>query len=103
MKYLNTLSEFETQIADDKLTVVDFTASWCGPCQNIAPFYEELSQKYPNATFVKVDVDDGEAVAEKYGINSMPTFHFYIKGERVAEFSGASQQMLVETIEKNIK
>lgn len=54
--------------------VVDFSATWCGPCKMISPFFEELSLKYPNLVFLKVDVDACQGVAAECGIAAMPTF-----------------------------
>ncbi|KAI4884985.1 hypothetical protein NFI96_020251, partial [Prochilodus magdalenae] len=86
--------DFEAALrnAGDKLVVVDFTASWCGPCRMIGPYFKKLSQSpdNKNVVFLKVDVDEAQDVASSCGIRSMPTFHFYKNGEKVEEFSGAN-------------
>merc|ERR1712012_380590 len=81
----------------DKVLVVDFTATWCGPCQKIGPKFAELSEKeeYANLEFIKVDVD-ASSIAGDCGVSAMPTFHFYKKGEKVDELVGASEEKLVE-------
>lgn len=73
-----------------QLVVVDFTASWCGPCQMVAPHFEAMSKEYSNAIFVKVDVDAQDKIAQRCGIRAMPTFHFYKGGEKVDEMMGAN-------------
>eukprot|EP00468_Gymnochlora_sp_CCMP2014_P010410 CAMPEP_0167761210 /NCGR_PEP_ID=MMETSP0110_2-20121227/12042_1 /TAXON_ID=629695 /ORGANISM="Gymnochlora sp., Strain CCMP2014" /LENGTH=87 /DNA_ID=CAMNT_0007647861 /DNA_START=82 /DNA_END=342 /DNA_ORIENTATION=+ len=87
---MKTKTEFNEMLekAGDKLVVVDFTATWCGPCQKIAPFFEELQTKYPNAVFVKVDVDENAETSEQCGITAMPTFQFFKKGEKVGQTMG---------------
>ena len=59
VKMMQDDSQFQAELAGagSKLVVVDFTASWCGPCKRIAPFYDELSAKYPNAVFLKVNFE----------------------------------------------
>ncbi|XP_016425688.1 thioredoxin-like [Sinocyclocheilus rhinocerous] len=86
--------------AGNKLVVVDFTATWCGPCQSIAPFYKALSEKEENknVVFLKVDVDDAQDVATFCEIKCMPTFHFYKNGKKIDEFSGSNQSNLEEKI-----
>ncbi|KAM3857769.1 thioredoxin b [Diretmus argenteus] len=87
--------------AGDKLVVVDFTATWCGPCKQIAPRYHEMSEKpeNKNVIFLKVDVDEAQDVASHCDIKCMPTFHFYKNGQMVGEFSGANYDKLVEKVE----
>lgn len=54
--------------------LIDFFATWCGPCKRIAPTIEKLSETFKNVTFLKVDVDNMQSLAEKYDIEAMPTF-----------------------------
>ncbi|XP_053693574.1 thioredoxin-2-like [Sabethes cyaneus] len=95
-------ADFDSRLeaAGDKLVVVDFFATWCGPCKVIAPKLEEFQNKYADKIVViKVDVDECEDLAAKYSISSMPTFLF-IKDKSVLEsFSGAN----AEKLESNIK
>ena len=102
-KFLETKAGFDAglQEAGDKLVVVDFTASWCGPCQVIAPKFEEMEKEFPDCIFYKVDVDKNEETSEAEGINAMPTFKFYRNGKKVDEMTGASEAKLREKIEQN--
>jgi len=96
-------AEFQNHLkkAGGKLVVVDFTASWCGPCKMIAPAVAALSNKYPNVVFLKVDVDELRETATSYGVRSMPTFQFFIKGSKVDEFSGADASKLESLVIKH--
>jgi thioredoxin 1 len=88
--------------AGDKLVAIDFSASWCGPCQMIAPQYNELSKSpaYSNVVFVKVDVDEASDVASNYGVRSMPTFVFVRNSKVISQFSGASIERLKSTLDQ---
>ncbi|XP_053198954.1 thioredoxin [Scomber japonicus] len=98
------LDEFKALLkeAGDKLVVVDFTATWCGPCKQIGPEFVKLSEKpeNKNVVFLKVDVDDAQDVSSHCDIKCMPTFLFYKNGAKVDEFSGANLQQLIEKVEK---
>jgi thioredoxin len=93
---LKDLAEFEGALkqAGDALVCVDFTASWCGPCQMIGPRFAALASECPESIFVKVDVDEAQDVAAKCRITSMPTFHFYHQGKLISQFSGADEASL---------
>merc|ERR1711966_178707 len=85
----------DSESAKDKLIVVDFTATWCGPCKRIAPTYENLSKEFGNqAVFLKIDVDDNRDTTEYCEISSMPTFLYYKNGEKIDEGHGADPQLL---------
>ncbi|XP_040564667.1 thioredoxin-like protein 1 [Lepeophtheirus salmonis] len=87
--------------AGTKLVVVDFTVSWCGPCKTIAPFFEELPSKFPEAVFLKVDVDACPGTAGDQGVTSMPTFIFYRNKIRIDRMQGANSVALEEKVTKH--
>ncbi|KAL7294172.1 hypothetical protein TKK_0012195 [Trichogramma kaykai] len=99
---VQTQEELKTKLteAGDKLVVIDFYATWCGPCKMIAPKLEELSKETTDVVFLKVNVDNLEAVAEEYDIHSMPTFVFIKNSQLVEKFSGANIKKLIETVNK---
>lgn len=83
-----------------KLVVVDYTASWCGPCRRIAPVFEELSRKYSRATFLKVDVDTCKETAASQGVRAMPTFIFYRNKTKLGTVQGADAAALEAKIKE---
>lgn len=84
-----------------KLVVIDFSASWCMPCRNIAPVFADLAKnaQFSNVVFVKVDVDAAPDVAGKYNVAAMPTFVFLKNGVEIERFSGANADRLTKTIQ----
>jgi thioredoxin 1 len=93
---LKTLEEFENFIKSDKLTIVDFWATWCGPCIKIAPWLKEQAEKdeHKDIQFGKVDVDDNAQASEKAEISCMPTFKIYKAGKLINTIEGADKEEL---------
>ncbi|CRK90569.1 CLUMA_CG004271, isoform B [Clunio marinus] len=94
-------ADFDSQLesAGELLVLVDFHATWCGPCKMIAPKLEEFANAYADKiVIVKVDVDDCEELAMRYNISSMPTFVFIKKGQQIDSFSGANAEKLEKYI-----
>lgn len=81
-----------------KIIVVDFTAAWCGPCKMIAPFYAELSEKYPQLVFLKVDVDEMAEVSAEWDVRAMPTFIFIKDGKQIDKLVGLNQPELEKKV-----
>ena len=99
VKQLENKAEFDETLQSDKLVVVDFTATWCPPCQMIGPKFVALAEELgEDVVMVKVDVDANAETSEAAGITCMPTFQFYKAGEKVDEMQGANYDMLVEKI-----
>ncbi len=83
-----TKDNLTTLIAGDKPVLLDFSATWCGPCSMIAPHLEELSREYPDIVFGKIDVDEEGELAEAFGIISIPTLILVKDGKEVAKEVG---------------
>jgi len=97
----STVSAFDNDLkeAGSNLVVIDFSATWCGPCKVIAPVFDQISDEFSQATFIKIDVDEVPEIAQRYQVLAMPTFVFLRDGEVVGRFSGASAPKLRETLQ----
>jgi len=98
---ITTKEDFDSAIKADKLVVVDFFATWCGPCKTIAPQLVLFSKEYENADFLKVDVDELSQVAEKADVTAMPTFILYKNGKELDKVVGANTKALEAAIKKH--
>ncbi|CAE6407732.1 unnamed protein product [Rhizoctonia solani] len=97
---LNNLSTI-LEGAKSQLVVIDFHATWCGPCHQIAPRYEHLAKTNPQVHFLKCDVDAAQDVSRHYKISAMPTFIFLKNGKQVDMVRGADPRSLESAIKKH--
>lgn len=98
-----TEQNFDTEVLQSSQPVlVDFYADWCGPCKMMAPVVAELAESYEGKCKVgKCNVDENGALAQKYGVMSIPNFIIFKNGQAVANIVGAvSRSRLEEEIEK---
>jgi thioredoxin 1 len=88
---LNSENFNETVLESDIPVVVDFFASWCGPCKMLAPIMEQIAQEFDGSVLMcKIDIDENSNIAQKYNIMSVPTLIFFKNGETVHTESGFS-------------
>lgn len=80
--------------------VIDFFATWCGPCSRIAPMYDVLSKEYTGVRFFKVDVDMADELATEYDVTALPTFVCLKDGKVVGRVEGANLMKLGELLDK---
>jgi len=94
-----TDAEFESQVLKaDKPVLVDFWATWCGPCLAIAPVVEELAGEYDGKVVIaKMDVDKSPVTPGKYGIRAIPTLILFKDGQVVEQITGAVGKAVIES------
>ena len=95
------MNNFEQLIAGDKPVLVDFFATWCGPCKMMHPILEELKQSIGDrATISKIDVDEAQEFAVQYGVRAVPTLAIFKRGQLVWREAGVhSAQQLIQALE----
>lgn len=100
-KYIELTNDNFADTITKGVTLVDFWAPWCGPCKMIAPVIEELAEDFDGkATIAKVNTDEEQDIAIKYGIRSIPTLLVFKDGEMVDQMVGAAgKQVLADKID----
>ena len=91
------MNEFDKLIQEDKPTLVDFYATWCGPCKMQAPILEEVKKNVGDkANVIKVDIDKNEELARRYTVQSIPTIILFKNGKAVWRAVGLQQADILE-------
>ncbi|MCM1369796.1 MAG: thioredoxin family protein [Candidatus Amulumruptor caecigallinarius] len=95
------LKKFSKNLNKENFTIIDFNATWCGPCRNIAPLFSELEKKYSDKmNFISIDVDQNPQLAESFKVSSIPTFVLIdSEGKELTRIIGADTGSLVRLIE----
>lgn len=99
MIHLENEKEFNNLIEDEKV-LVDFYATWCGPCQLISPIVESVAKENKNIKVIKIDVDKFPELSRKYGIMSIPTLMVFSKGKEVKKHIGYLEKEGIEGLLK---
>ena len=84
-----TSQNFNQEIAKNDLLLVDFWAEWCGPCKSMHPIFTRMAKKYKKVRFARVNVDNAQDIAMRYGVQSIPTFIMFKNGEIANQMVGA--------------
>jgi thioredoxin len=93
---------FEELISSDKITIVDFWASWCGPCRTQLPILEEFAKNNKDVQIVKINVDQNAELASEYGVNTIPTIIYFKNGMIEHKTVGIQQEKQLEETKKEI-
>ncbi|KAJ2924362.1 hypothetical protein H1R20_g12740, partial [Candolleomyces eurysporus] len=99
---IKSFDDFKRIISSGKPVVIDFWATWCGPCRLISPIFEKMAadSKHSGVEFYKVDVDKQEEISREVGIRAMPTFIYFKDGEKKGDLLGANPTGLQTLVSK---
>lgn len=96
-----TDSNFEETVNDNSLVLVDFWASWCGPCRALTPMIQELAEAYAGKVLIcKLNVDENPNVAERFQVFSIPTLILFSRGREADRIVGLIPKKSIETVLK---
>ncbi len=96
-------NDFAQLIEENDIVLVDFWAAWCGPCRQFAPVYEQISEKFPDVVFAKVDTEAEQGLARAANITSIPTLMAFREKVLVFSQAGALNAAQLEDLVKAVK
>jgi thioredoxin 1 len=96
---VKTLGEYSQILKNNRYVVANFSASFCKPCKEIAPFIEELVVSYPNITFLKIDIEDASDISDYHNITSIPFFKFYKNEIEITSYCGTDKRIIREALD----
>lgn len=91
-----TDTNIDDVLMNNEITVVDFSAPWCGPCRMLSPIIDELSLDNPKLAIGKLNVDDNPLTANKYGIRGIPAIFFFKNGEIADKLIGMTTKIIIQ-------
>jgi thioredoxin len=109
-----TKDNFEETIENNDMVLVDFWASWCGPCQSFAPIFEEASEKHDDVVFAKVDTENQQELAAYFQVRSIPTLMLFrqkvilfsqpgvLQEPQLEELLGKARELDMEQVHKEV-
>ena len=97
-----TSKSFNQEISNNEFLLIDFWAEWCGPCKSMHPVFTRMAKKYKQIRFARVNVDDAQDIAIKYGVQSIPTFIMFKKGEIANRMVGSVGEPGIHMICKKV-
>ena len=98
-----TSANFEETVSNNDIVLVDFWASWCGPCQMFAPIYEAVAERYPDVVFAKVNTEEQQELAGHFGIRSIPTLMMFREKVILFQQAGALPESALDEIIQKAK
>ena len=98
-----TAEQFNETVEGNDIVLVDFWASWCGPCRQFAPTFQASSEKHPDVVYAKVDTDAEQQLAAAAQIRSIPTLMAFKKGQLVFNQAGALPPAALEDLVQQVK
>ena len=93
-----TAENFENTVLENDIVIIDFWASWCGPCRGFAPTFEDASNRFPDIVFAKVDTEEQQALAAHFGIQAIPTLMVFRQQIGIFQQAGALPPAALEEL-----